>query len=582
MRRPNCGKCCDDACHLIQRVAFVMASLLFIGAGLPASAEESSPDTTEAEIEELKQRFELLEHENRELRSSLARHFSDSLVSPVADPIFALPPAPQYDDESTNDEADDGSMEILVDGMLRRLNAQSQSMIEAQNQRLSDLNRQVEGLSKTPPPTRMNGSFDKGILNFGSKDGNFKFHLGGTARLISFAPQSTAANISGLGGPNENISQDSTDFRRLRFRADGTMYRWVDWVFETEYSSWLQNTASTNSNLPDNGLRSVPGSLNGGQQGGNTQNFMMPANMFVQFKEIPVLGNIRVGNQQDWFSLDHVMGARFGDWMERAPIFDVFSGPSNNGFSPGVSVFNNAADKNTALQLGVYKNNAYDAATTFNVGNAFTYGGRAVWLPYYDEESSGRYLIHTAFGTEYRTFNVDVPAQQNGDNVRVRSRGDMRLTPRQIVGNYADTGNFFATDQAILDPEFALVYGPLTLQAEYAAGWFYGARTTQLAGGVPLDNVFFTSGYAEALYFLTGESKPYDRLRSAFTQVIPLNDFKPSEGKYGAWQVGVRLRLHELEFGNDQWRSVAERHDRIELVSESSHSLPVQHSAELH
>ena len=104
-------------------------------------------------------------------------------------------------------------------------------------------------------------------------------------------------------------------------------------------------------------------------------------------------------------------------------------------------------------------------------------------------------------------------------------------------------------DQAVFDPEFALVWGPLTLQAEYGVGQFYGARTTQLAGGKALNDVMITSGYAEALYFLTGENKIYDRQRGVFGQVIPKNNFKPTQGTYGAWQIGTRFDWTDLNSG---------------------------------
>ncbi len=61
--------------------------------------------------------------------------------------------------------------------------------------------------------------------------------------------------------------------------------------------------------------------------------------------------------------------------MERSPIMDAFNGPNNNGYTPGISVFNNTPDKNAGLQLGVYKNNAYDSGFTYDIGDAWMYGG---------------------------------------------------------------------------------------------------------------------------------------------------------------------------------------------------------------
>lgn len=170
---------------------------------------------------------------------------------------------------------------------------------------------------------------------------------------------------------------------------------------------------------------------------------MQPTTIFMTAKDIPVLGNIGVGNQQSWFSMEHIESARFLDFMERAPIMDAFSGANNNGYAPGVSVFNNTPDKNAGLQLGFYKNNVYDSGYAFDMGNAWTLGGRAIWTPYYDEETKGRCLVHTGFGSEYRTMNRSLSPQNNGTNIRIRSRGDLRNASSTLDPNYADNPREF-------------------------------------------------------------------------------------------------------------------------------------------
>lgn len=514
----------------------------------PACADDDS-------LSDLKKRLDQLERDNRELRGALARQYDDSFV-----PIIAgLPPSPDDVEETVQPADDQKKMGSLVAGYMARLEAQSQAIANMQNERISALENKLNGISTAKPkPTSATGAYTNSGLLFTSADGNFKTHFGGTAQLDFIAPESRAVNIGGLGGPgaNQDLTQDSTNFRRLRMRADGTMYQNIDWVSEFDFAGFVQNTSQTNPNLSDNGLRSVfsPAALPGsaaalGQQGGNSLNVIQPTTVWMTFKDIPFVQNIRVGNQQDWFSIEHITSARYLDFMERAPIMDVFSGPNNNGYTPGVSVFGNTPDKMAGLQLGVYKNNAYDSGYTFSVGNAFTYGGRAIWTPYYDEESNGRYLVHTAFGTEYRTFDTDMASQTGGTNVRLRSRGDLRIVSATLTPNFVDTGNFFAEGQTMIDPELAIVWGPWTFQTEYTAGWFNGARTSNLPGGNALNNVFFYGGYAELLYFLTGENKSYNRQTGLFNQVVPTNNVNLAECKYGAWQVGARYDYMDLNSG---------------------------------
>lgn len=380
-------------------------------------------------------------------------------------------------------------------------------------------------------------------LTFSSRDGEFKTHVGGVVHLdlIGFGHLSNITSIPGGAG-----TQDAVEFRRLRVRFDGTMYKYIDWVFEFDFAFALQNFDQLNSAAPATGLRSFPTGV--GVQGGNTMNVIQPTTIFMTFKEIPVLGNVRVGNQPSWFSLEHIESARFQDFMERSPLTDAFSGANNNGYSAGISAFNNTPDQRAGAQMGVYKNNVYDSGFSYNVGDAWMYGGRLIWTPYYDEESKGRYLVHTGFGTEYRTFNNNVSKTTAFDNVRLRSRGDLRNAASALDPNYADTGNFYATSQVLIDPELAVVFGPWLFQAEYTNSWFYGAKPAKNVA-TSLGSVYMQGGYVEALYFLTGENRTYNRQQGVFNRVVPKDNWDRRTGKWGAWQVGVRYDWLDLNSG---------------------------------
>lgn len=381
-------------------------------------------------------------------------------------------------------------------------------------------------------------------LTFVSKDGEFRTHLGGVVQLdtIGFGPiSSNVTSIPGGAG-----TQTSVDFRRLRARADGTMYRFIDWVFEFDFALSLQNFDQLNAAAPSTGLRSFPTGV--GVQGGNVMNVIQPTTTFMTFKEIPVLGNVRIGNQADWFSLEHIESARFLDFMERAQNMDAFAGANNNGYTPGISAFNNTEDKMAGLQVGVYKNNVYDSGFSYSVGDAWTYGARVIWTPYYDEESKGRCMVHLGLGSEYRTLNDNVSATTGFANVRVRSRGALRNSASTLDPNYADTGNFYATSQFLLDPELAVVWGPWLIQSEYTGSWFNGAFP---AKNIPttLGTVFMNGYYVEALCFLTGENRVYNRQQGVFNRVVPNTNFDPKKGTWGGWQVGVRYDTLNLNSG---------------------------------
>jgi phosphate-selective porin OprO/OprP len=107
-------------------------------------------------------------------------------------------------------------------------------------------------------------------------------------------------------------------------------------------------------------------------------------NVDVTVRELPWVGNFRIGNMVTPIGLEHQQFAGFTDFMEFSYLFDAYYGQFSNGFAPGVMIFNQTADKNATFAVGFFKqlNNAFG----FGVGdgqNQVT--GRATWTPWYDE-----------------------------------------------------------------------------------------------------------------------------------------------------------------------------------------------------
>jgi len=96
--------------------------------------------------------------------------------------------------------------------------------------------------------------------------------------------------------------------------------------------------------------------------------------------------------------------------------------------------------------------------------------------------------------------------------------------------------------------EFAVNWGPWLFQGEYVGGWFYGARPAKNVN-VSLGSVFLEGGYAEVLYFLTGENRVYIRQSGVFGRTIPNENFNFKKGTWGAWQIGVRYSTLNLNSG---------------------------------
>jgi phosphate-selective porin OprO/OprP len=139
----------------------------------------------------------------------------------------------------------------------------------------------------------------------------------------------------------------------------------------------------------------------------------------------------------------------------------------------------------------------------------------------------------------------------------------LRNGPASLHTPLVDT-TFFTSRQYMVVPEFAMVWGPFSLAAEYFGCWFndtnYAAESPTFGDPTPptgnVGTTFFQGAYVEALYFLTGEHRPYNKYGgsgAAFTRVIPHRPFYFVPGEFrhlfssGAWQVGARYQWIDLE-----------------------------------
>ena len=104
-------------------------------------------------------------------------------------------------------------------------------------------------------------------------------------------------------------------------------------------------------------------------------------------------------------------------------------------------------------------------------------------------------------------------------NLRVRARPVLRNGPGFAVPILVDTGQLPGSRQYTIGPEFAMVLGSVTIQAE----WTGQALTDAVESNQPQGTVFFHGGYVEALYFLTGEYQEYEKKEGVFGRVVPNN-----------------------------------------------------------
>ena len=242
-------------------------------------------------------------------------------------------------------------------------------------------------------------------------------------------------------------------------------------------------------------------------------------------QDMNYIGNLQVGVFQPPMGLQVITSSRDITFMEPAAPLQAMAPPNETGIQIGHPVFNQRA----TWTLGIFG----DAATDTEYGNASrNYGsaiGRLTWLALdhldADHPSANR-LLHLGVSANYQ-YSVT-------SDIRYRSRPESDIAPYVI-----DTGDIDASGAATVGGEVAWVNGPLSLQGEFIQVFVQGTNATTLN---------FGGFYAEASWYLTGESRPYDRTTGAFSRLIPLRDFDFGRGgAWGALELACRFSHTDLD-----------------------------------
>lgn len=453
----------------------------------PPQEQSINFDDVAARVGELQQRLDRMESENEVLRQSLLRYSQPQGVMPV-------------------------SAEVLNGDAMCPPQCQCPQCAAEKN---------GKGDWKT--------GWNNGI-EFVSPDKAFKVHLGGRTQFDSVWYASSRDAYIGTGGQagEPTHDQDAVAFRRARLRADGTIYETIDYVAEFD----LVNSAN----------REAAGGVNNES---NTINVTAPTDLWFNFKEVPLVGNVKVGNVKEPFGFEHSTSSRFLNFMERSFLQDLFAGPFNNGFTPGILLHNTWDDQHGTWAVGGFKNNYFNVFGYDAGDGEYATTGRVTYTPIFDEEC--HQVLHVGVAGSLRD-----PDQ---GNMRFRTR-NLRNGTANLATVFADTGTFTASSESMAGAEIAGVWGPLSMQAEWMGTWSQDAITQAstkdtVVAGTNIGTVFVNGYYLETHYFLTGESREYERKAGAFGRVVPKQNFRWKDGCFqpGAWQLALRYGACDLRDG---------------------------------
>ena len=250
-------------------------------------------------------------------------------------------------------------------------------------------------------PNTMRAFFKDG-LRLESNDGNFTMKIGG--RLMWDNVWRSSDEFG------DNVTLDSTYFRRVRLFVSGTIYKKFDFKVQVDFSK---------STLA---LKDVYGKL----------------------KEISVIGSIKIGHFKEAFGLQELTSSKYIQVIERSTPIQAFA-PAHNS---GVAVENAWMDKRLTLQL-------WYGRTTDDQGQAMADGNSAITiritgLAVWDEDK--KTLLHFGLALSYRSIN----------SFRARARPGVGDKDRLV-----DTGSFDAESSLLIGFEVAFRWKSVSVQAEY-------------------------------------------------------------------------------------------------------------------
>lgn len=297
------------------------------------------------------------------------------------------------------------------------------------------------------------------------------------------------------------------EFRRLRLLADGEGYGQFDFRLQIDIEPEGEDTVTT----PVTVVKDA----------------------YLTMHEVPYLQRWRIGNFFVPFSLEQVTNDTNNIFLERSiPTQGIFAADRE----VGVAIYGINDSQDFTWTFGAFFDSISEALKErIDDNQGQRVSGRLTYLPYYDEPSNGRYLVHTGVGVLF--------TKDQDELSRFRARPQIHEGPFLI-----DSGPLPSTTVTTGNLEFATVWGPFSLQSEAFLSH------VNLIGD---DGAQLWGAYVYGSYFLTGENRIYERFGqhgAQFGRNVPYSNFfwVPGCCGPGAWELKMRwsnLTLTEVDAG---------------------------------
>ena len=246
--------------------------------------------------------------------------------------------------------------------------------------------------------------------------------------------------------------------------------------------------------------------------------------LYLEFREVPWLHNLRLGYMKEPFSLEQLLSPKYTITMDRA--FARVVHPQFRRI--GVLSYDTWGEERGTWAIGLFADGLSSKVQDDHFGGAIT--GRITWLPWADRQDVSRNLLHLGMSYSYR--------RPFGEKTRFWASSGSLLGSRIL-----DTQDLSADNVHLLGTELAYVRGPLLVITEWNVAW------VELVDGEHAD---LNGCYTTIGYLITGESRQYSVKTGLFGKVVPNHDLwwfsrapeaekqPSSELGWGAWELLYR------------------------------------------
>jgi phosphate-selective porin OprO/OprP len=285
---------------------------------------------------------------------------------------------------------------------------------------------------------------------------------------------------------------------------------------------------------------------------------------YLEQEDIPFFGAIRAGQYLQPFSVDAMSGFRNLPFLERSLPFLAFV-PFRR---VGIMASNNSEDELTYWAYSVFRTGGFnnaplgDSQFATDIGDVggYSFSTRLTHLLVYENDDHEIWHVGGAYNFSYLGANdaagSGTPGNAGGGpHAFYQAKSTPEFGPLGQVQNsqsfgsavnftptFVDTGKYAAHSFNLVGLETVLQNGPLSFQSEWML-----TEVNSVVGPI-----VYHGAYAEVMYRVTGEHRPYDKKLAALRNVVPFNDFL-SYGKegggvrgWGALELAGRLSYVEL------------------------------------